>query len=76
MGACDHARPAEFGRPFRCVLGEGVVRMAAIAFEESAGFHREGFVQDVALDMAGGGQQNLAGTNAALHAAADAIEPG
>ena len=29
--------------------------MTAIAFEESARFHRKGFVQDIAFDMAGGG---------------------
>ena len=44
--------------------------MAAIAFEEGARFHREGFVQDVAFDMAGGGQQHLAGADAADHPAA------
>ena len=44
--------------------------MAAIAFKEGAGFHRKGFVQDIALDMAGGGQQHLAGADAADHPAA------
>ena len=33
-------------------------------------FHRKGFVQDVAFDMAGGGQQDLAGADAADHLAA------
>ena len=44
--------------------------MAAIAFEEGAGFHGKGFVQDVAFDMAGGGELHLAGADAADHAAA------
>src|SRR5689334_22285257 len=37
-----------FGR-----VGQGIVRMAAIALEEGAGFDRERLVQDVALDAAG-----------------------
>ena len=34
------------------VVCQRIVRVAAIALEECAGFHREGFMQDVALDMA------------------------
>jgi hypothetical protein len=51
-------------------LGQRVVGVAAIAFEEGAGLDGEGFVQDVALDMAGRGEQHLARADGALDAAA------
>ena len=44
--------------------------MTAIAFEEGARFHRKSFVQDIAFDMAGGAELNLAGADAADHLAA------
>ena len=40
--------------------------MPDIALEEGAGFHRKGLVQDIAFDMAGGGQEHLAGPDAAV----------
>ncbi len=74
----DEACRARLGRT-RCrhahhrllrLLAQRIVGMAAIAFEEGAGFHRKGFVQDIAFDMAGGAEQHLAGADAADYPAA------
>src|SRR5258708_21085073 len=51
-------------------IAQRIVGMPAIALEESAGLYRQGFVQDVALDMTGGGEQDLAPPDAADHLAA------
>ena len=44
--------------------------MAAIALEECASFHREGFMQYVAFDMARRSQKNLARTDTPFDASA------
>ena len=44
--------------------------MAAIALEKCAGFHREGFMQYVAFDMARRSQKNLARTDTPFDAPA------
>ena len=51
-------------------IGQRIVGVAAIAFEERAGFDRKRFVQDVAFDVAGGAELNLARANTALDVAA------
>src|SRR5690348_3595393 len=53
------------------LFAEWIIGVAAIPFEEGAGLHREGFMQNVAFDMTGRAQQDLARADAALNASAD-----
>src|SRR5579863_8023609 len=61
-------------RLFQCrlffVLAQGILGAAATALEEGAALHRKRFVQDVAFDMAGGAEKDLAGMDAPDDAAA------
>jgi len=51
-------------------VARGIIGVPAIALKKGSGFHRQRLMQNIAFDMAGGGQQHLAGADAAHHLAA------